>query len=53
MTKSPSMAQTMLWGMLLMALAFWMYAIAVALARVRNIILEREAQTEWVRHAVA
>jgi heme exporter protein C len=51
-TKS-SMAQTMLWAMLLMALAFWMYAIAVALARVRNILLEREAHTEWVQHAVA
>ncbi|HJV61497.1 MAG TPA: heme ABC transporter permease CcmC [Albitalea sp.] len=53
MTKSPSMAQTMLWAMFVMALSFWMYSIAVALARVRNIILEREAQTEWVRHAVA
>jgi heme exporter protein C len=53
MTKSPSMAQTMLWGMLLMALAFWMYAIAAALARVRNILLEREGHTEWVQHAVA
>jgi heme exporter protein C len=51
--KSPSMATTMLWGMLLMALAFWMYSIAVALARVRNIILERERQNEWVRHAMA
>jgi heme exporter protein C len=49
-----AMAQTMLiWAMLLMALAFWMYSIAVSLARVRNIILEREAQTEWVQHAVA
>jgi len=52
MTKSPSMAVTMLWGMLLMALAFWMYAIAVALARVRNIILERERHADWVRQAV-
>jgi len=52
MTKSPSMAQTMLWGMLLMALAFWMYSIAMALARVRAIILERERHTEWVRHAL-
>jgi heme exporter protein C len=43
----------MLWAMLVMALAFWMYSIAVALARVRNIILERERQTEWVRHAMA
>jgi heme exporter protein C len=53
MTKSPSMAQTMLLAMLLMALSFWMYSIAVALARLRNIVLERESQTEWVRHAVA
>jgi heme exporter protein C len=53
LTKSPSMAVTMLWAMLLVALAFWMYSIAVALARVRNIILEREAHTEWVQHAMA
>jgi len=53
MTKSASMATTMLWGMLLMALAFWMYAIAVALARLRSIILERERHNDWVRHAVA
>jgi heme exporter protein C len=46
------MAHTMLTGMLLMALAFWAYAIAVALARVRNIILQRERHTEWVRHAL-
>ena len=48
MTKAPSMAQTMLWGMLLMALAFWMYSVAMALKRVRAIILERESHTEWV-----
>jgi len=53
MTKAPSMAATMLVAMLLMVLAFWMYSIAVAMARVRNIILERERQAEWVRHAVA
>ena len=52
LTRSPSMAQTMLWGMLLMALAFWMYAIAVALARVRNIILERESNADWVKDAL-
>lgn len=48
LTKSPSMAQTMLWAMLIMTLSFWMYAIAMALTRVRAIILEREARTEWV-----
>ncbi len=47
--KAPSMAHTMLWGMLLMALCFWMYSIAIALMRVRTIILEREAHTDWVR----
>jgi heme exporter protein C len=49
LTKAPTMAATMLWGMLIMALAFWMYSIAVALTRVRAIILEREAHTEWVK----
>jgi heme exporter protein C len=48
LTPSPSMAQTMLWGMLLMALAFWMYSIAVSLTRVRAIILERERHAGWV-----
>ena len=49
MSKAPSMAQTMLWGMLLMALCFWMYAIAVTLMRVRVIILEREAHADLVK----
>jgi len=49
LTKAPSMAAIMLWGMLIMALAFWMYSIAVALTRVRAIILEREAHTDWVK----
>jgi len=42
LTKAPSMAATMLTGMLLMALAFWLYSIAVAMVRVRCIIRERE-----------
>lgn len=50
LTKSPSMASTMLAGMLIMALAFWAYTLAVALMRVRAIMLEREANTEWVKH---
>jgi heme exporter protein C len=49
MTRSPSMAATMLLGMLLMALAAWMYSIAAALCRVRSIILARERDAEWVR----
>jgi heme exporter protein C len=42
LTKAPSMAMTMLTGMLLMALACWLYSIAVALVRVRCMIRERE-----------
>jgi heme exporter protein C len=49
LTKAPSMAAMMLWGMLLCALACWMYSIAVALMRVRVIMLERERHTDWVR----
>ena len=48
LTHAPSMAMTMLAGMLLMAFAAWMYTIAVVLVRVRVIILERESGTEWV-----
>ena len=48
MTMAPKMAATMLLGMLIMALACWMYSIAAALMRVRCIILEREQQAEWV-----
>ena len=45
--SAPTMAMTMLLGMLLMALSFWMYSIAIILARVRCIILEREWHTQW------
>ncbi len=44
-----SMEEVMLWAMLIMTLGFWAYAIAVVLARVRCIILERERDTTWVR----
>ncbi|MGL5633277.1 MAG: cytochrome c biogenesis protein CcsA, partial [Azovibrio sp.] len=53
LTRSPSMATTMLWGMLLFALAFWMYTIAVALMRVRVLILEREQHTDWVKELLS
>ena len=49
LTRSPTMAKTMLAGMLLMALAFWMYSIAVMLMRLRSIILERERNADWIR----
>jgi heme exporter protein C len=49
LTRAPSMAMTMLAGMLLMALAAWMYSIAVALSRLRRIIRAREGDAEWIR----
>ncbi|HEY5293803.1 MAG TPA: heme ABC transporter permease [Burkholderiales bacterium] len=52
MKSAPSMATTMLIGMLVMALGFWMYSIAAVLARVRCVILERERHTEWVMEEV-
>lgn len=52
LNKAPSMATPMLAGMLVMALAFWMYAMAVALMRVRTILLERERHTAWARQVL-
>jgi len=49
LTRAPSMAATMLIGMLIMALAAWAYTIAIALYRVRAIMLEREKNTDWVK----
>ena len=41
-TRAPSMAATMFSGMILMAAAFWMYSIAVAMARLRCEIVESQ-----------
>jgi heme exporter protein C len=43
-----TMEATMLAGMLVMSVAFWFYGIAVVLARVRTIMLERERGAAWV-----
>jgi heme exporter protein C len=42
------MAAIMLTGMLIMAFAAWFYTIAVSLARLRTIMLERERGAAWV-----
>jgi heme exporter protein C len=47
--SAPSMAMTMLAGMLIMALAFWAYTFMAALLRLRCIVLERERHTDWVK----
>lgn len=53
MTAAPKMAAIMLTAMLLMTVGFWMYSIAVILARVRCVILERESQPAWSNPAAA
>jgi heme exporter protein C len=50
MTRAPTMAATMFTGMIVMAFAFWVYSIAVALVRVRAIILERERHSGWAQN---
>jgi len=46
------MATTMLTGMLVMTLAFWMYSFAVALMRLRVILLERDQHTAWAQQVL-
>jgi len=48
LTAAPKMAAIMLTGMVIMAFAAWFYTIAVALARVRIIMIERERGATWV-----
>jgi heme exporter protein C len=48
LTSAPKMAAIMLTAMLIMTFAAWFYSIAVALTRVRAIILEREKRAAWV-----
>jgi heme exporter protein C len=44
LTGSPGMGRAMLWGMLVMALGFGLYSMAVILSRVRCLMLERHGQ---------
>jgi heme exporter protein C len=46
LTKAPAMASIMLQGMLVMAIGFWLYSIAVILMRVRCEIIERENKAQ-------
>ena len=51
MTAAPTMATTMVIAMLLMTLGFWMYSIAVTLARMRCLIVARERQPSWGKNS--
>ena len=53
LTKAPSMATTMILGMLVMAFATCFYSLAMSLYRVRGIILERERHTDWARQLIS
>jgi len=44
-----SMHVAMQQSMFIMLVACWLYAIAIALSRVRSIILERESNTQWLK----
>jgi len=49
MTAAPKMAGTMLTALLLLTVACWAYAFAVVFARTRALVLEREADADWVQ----
>lgn len=49
LTRAPSMATTMLLGMLALTLAAWFYTIAVTLWRARSLVLVRERHAGWVQ----
>lgn len=44
--------KNILTAMFTMTFAFWMYCFAIALMRVRNIILSRESNTTWVAETI-
>ena len=52
MTAAPKMAMTMFAGILIMSAAAWCYAIAVVLARVQAIIVERERGASWLESLI-
>jgi heme exporter protein C len=49
LTKAPAMAAIMLQGMLVMAIGFWLYSIAVILMRVRCEIVERDSKLQMFK----
>jgi heme exporter protein C len=48
MLQGSRMASIMLAEMLVMALAAWLYAVAMAFIRIQAIILEREYRAMWI-----
>ncbi len=52
MNDKSTMEETMKITMLIMTFGCWAYTIAIAMQRVRNIILEREHGAQWVRELI-
>ncbi|HLX30239.1 MAG TPA: heme ABC transporter permease CcmC [Casimicrobiaceae bacterium] len=52
MTAAPKMAMTMFAGILIMTAAAWCYSIAVVLARMQAIIVERERGAAWLESLI-
>jgi heme exporter protein C len=52
MNDNSTMDETMKITMLIMTFGCWAYTIAIAMQRVRNIILEREHGAQWVRELI-
>jgi heme exporter protein C len=50
-TAAPTMAGSMVTAMLIMMVGFWVYSLAVTLARMRCVIVERERQPAWGKPA--
>lgn len=53
LTVAPKMAMTMVAGILVMTAAAWSYTIAISLARVQAIIVERERGASWLESLIA
>jgi heme exporter protein C len=49
LTAAPKMAQTMLLAMLIMTVAFWVYAFATVFTRAQALALERDGDADWAR----
>ena len=52
LTVAPKMAMTMLAGILVMTAAAWCYTIAITLARMQAIIIERERGAGWLESLI-
>ena len=48
-TKAPTMATSMVLGIVLVTLSLWFYSMAIAFCRLKTEIIKREARAPWLR----